>query len=370
MKYFSLPFLKKLAFSGLVVVILLVLAEIILSALKIFPDDYFTMTPNSGFTWIINPDEIEGIQGDSEIAFDALGARSTSDIEDKAKKIAVFGGSTTACFALTQEKTWTALLEKKLGNDYWIGNFGRPGNSSNHHVLQFQHILDKPELAEVKTVLIMQGINDFVGYLVSSEEYLHSSEKELAKFAFQHTPPNENASWRLRSTLYRLLHSAKKKIQFYFSHQEYLTKTADDIRALRTPDVMVDSLPSITPGLERYQKNTEDIIAQAKAKNIQLIFITQATMWKPNLEPQYEKLMLTSGFKDNEKFYTTEAFYHGMEAFNAKTIAICKENNIPCIALDLPKTTASFYDDFHFNESGAELLSEQLSTALKGLLKE
>ncbi|WP_299887499.1 SGNH/GDSL hydrolase family protein [uncultured Lacinutrix sp.] len=366
MKYLSLSFLKKLALSGLVLVILIVFAEIILSALKIFPDDYFTMTPNSGFTWIINPDEIEGIQGDSEIAFDALGARSISNIENKEHKIAVFGGSTTACFALSQERTWTALLEKKLGDKYWVGNFGRPGNSSNHHILQIDRILDKPELNNVETVLVMLGVNDFVGYLVSSEQYLHSSDTELQKFAFQHTPPSKESSFRQKSTVYRLMAKAKKKIKFYFSHQEYLTKTSDDIKAIKRKSETVDSLPSLTLGLEHYQKNIERIIQLAKEKNIDLVFTTQATMWKPNLEEKYEKLLLTSGFKDNKKFYSTEAFYNGMRAFNERLIATCKENNISYIDIeDLPKTTVSFYDDFHFNESGAKLVSEKIYKGLK-----
>lgn len=368
MKYISLAFLKKLALSGLIFVILVVLTEIILSWFKIFPDDYYTMTPNSGFTWTINPDEITGIAGDSEVEFDALGARSISNIEDKSNKIAVFGGSTTACFALTQEKTWTALLERKLGDDFWVGNFGRPGNSSNHHVLQFKHMLEKSELKEVKTVLVMQGINDFVGYLVSSEKYLDYPENKIEKIAFQHTPPSKEASFRQKSTLYRLLHKAKTKIKFYFSHKEYLTKTADDIKTLRTKDIMVDSLPSLDAGLNHYQKNTQKMIALAKGKNKKLIFITQATMWKPNLEEKYEKLMLTSGFENNEKFYTTEALYRGMEEFNKRTIDICKQNNIPFIELNLPKTTESFYDDFHFNESGAELTASQISKVLKGIL--
>jgi len=93
-------------------------------------------------------------------------------------------------------------------------------------------------------------------------------------------------------------------------------------------------------------------------------------MWKPNLEPQYEELMITSGFQNNEAFYSTTALYGGMELFNQRLKTICKQNNIPCIDLQLPKTTESFYDDFHFNESGAELTSDQISEKLKVILKQ
>jgi hypothetical protein len=97
--------------------------------------------------------------------------------------------------------------------------------------------------------------------------------------------------------------------------------------------------------------------------------VTQETMWKPGLEKKYEDLMVTSGFANNESFYSTKALYEGMEFFNQRLKTVCDQNNISYVDLKLPKTTESFYDDFHFNESGAELSSEQISKELKMILK-
>jgi lysophospholipase L1-like esterase len=369
MKLFSKRFLKKLAFSGVVTLVLLIIAEIILSALQIFPTDYYTNTPNSSFIWEINTNEITGIHQDSEVIFDELGARSISNHEDASHKMIVFGGSTAACFALTQKKSWPALVEKKLGNQYWVGNFGRPGNNSSHHVLQFKHILEKPGLKDTKTVLVMQGVNDLVAYLISSEQYLNSPELMLKKFAFQHIP-DDHLPWHRQLTLYKLASRAKKNISFYFNHKDHLTKTVLDIKELKKQSKIIEELPDLTAGLSRYEENIKAMIQLAKEKNVNLVFVTQATMWKPNLEPQYEELMITSGFQNNEAFYSTTAFYRGMEAFNQRLKTICAQNNIPCIDLQLPKTTASFYDDFHFNEPGAELTATQISKELKVILKE
>jgi len=352
---------------SIITLILLIITEVALSFFNIFPSDYYTGTPNSDFVWKINSDEITGINQDSKVIFDEYGARSISDFKDSKHKIAVFGGSTTACFALTQPKTWTALLENKLGNAYWVGNFGRPGNSSNHHILQFKHILDKEELSEVKTVLIMQGVNDLVGYLISPERYINSTRQQLMPVAFQHVP-DFNIPFYKKLTLYKLTRRAKKNIAFYFNHKDYLTKTVNDVKHLRKKSTLVNTLPELTSGLAHYEKNTQQLIDLAKAKNIRLIFISQATMWKPNLEEKYEELMITSGFANNEAFYSTEAFYNGMEAFNETLKSVCKKNNIDCINLQLPKTTESFYDDFHFNESGAQIASNQISSFLKTVL--
>jgi len=362
-------FFRKLKYYSIFTIIILVIAEIILSLLEVVPANYYTMTPNSGFTWKINSNEITGIHQDSEISFDELGARSISNYKDATHKIAVFGGSTTACFALTQSKTWPALLEKKLGNSYWVGNFGRPGNSSNHHILQFEHILKKPELSDVKTVLIMQGVNDFVGYLISEEQYINLPEEKLKYIAFQHLP-DENIPFYKKLTLYKLARRAKTNITFYFKHKDYLTQAVQDIKTLKKQAKIINELPDLTAGLKHYEENTKQLIKLANEKNIKLIFVTQATMWKPDLEKKYEDLMVTSGFMNNEAFYSTEAFYYGMEAFNQRLIEVCKQNNVSYIDLDLPKTTESFYDDFHYNESGAELASDQIAKVLKVWLKE
>ena len=326
------------------------------------------MTPNSGFTWEIDTNEITGIHQDSEVSFDELGARSISDYEDASHKMIVFGGSTTACFALTQEKTWTALLEKKLNNKLWIGNFGRPGNSSNHHVLQLEYMLKKSELKDTKTVLIMQGVNDLVGYLISPERYLHSTKEQLKKFAFQHLP-DDHLPFYKQFTLYKLASRAKNNLIFYFKHKDHLTQTSLDIRALKKRSKIIDSLPDLTEGLAHYEENIKKLIQQAKEKNIRLVFVTQATMWRPDLEEKYEELMVTSGFENNEAFYSTTAFYGGMNEFNERLQRVCAQENIPCIDLQLPKTTESFYDDFHFNESGAKLASEQIAKELNVLLR-
>ncbi|WAC03774.1 SGNH/GDSL hydrolase family protein [Lacinutrix neustonica] len=275
--------LKRLLIVGASSFILLVFVEFTLSFFQLIPSDYYTMTPNSGFTWKIDSKEITGIHQDSEVSFDALGARSISKYQDKEHKVVIFGGSTTACFALTQSKTWPALLENKLGPSYWVGNFGRPGNSSNHHILQFEHILNKEALSNVHTVLIMQGVNDLVGYLISSEQYINSPKPKLKRIAFQHLPDG-NLPFYKKFTLYKLARRAKKNISFYFNHRDYLTKTVQDIKSLKKQSNIIDTLPNLKTGLNHYEKNITQLIKRAKEKRINLIFITQATMWKPNLE--------------------------------------------------------------------------------------
>ena len=46
-------------------------------------------------------------------------------------------------------------------------------------------------------------------------------------------------------------------------------------------------------------------------------------------------------------------------------MTVCDTYNIPVLDLQLPKDQTIFYDDMHFNESGAEIVAEKVYQFLK-----
>jgi lysophospholipase L1-like esterase len=353
-------FFRKLKYYAISTLIILVIAEVILSLSNIFPNDYYTNTPNTSDTYSENPSKIDGISGFYEMAFDALGSRSVSDYSKGAHKIVALGGSTTICSVLTQEKTWTALLDKKLGDSYWVGNFARSGNSSNHHVLQFQHILDKPELKDTKIVLMLVGVNDCRGYLISKDKYMHMPNIDVKKSAFKHVPNSELPFLR-RLTLFKLAKQAEQKIRFYTQPRrplDYLEKYESQIEP-------ITKLPDLTDGLNHYEHNLEKIIKEAEKRDISIVFITQPTLWQKNLSDKYKTLLAARSHYNKTPLYTGEALNKIMTIFNKRLMTVCNTYNIPVIDLQLPKNQTIFYDDMHFNESGAEAVAEKVNSFLK-----
>lgn len=353
-------FFKKIKYYSVSTLIILVLAEIILSLSNIFPNDYFTNTPYASHEYSENPSYIDGISGFYKIAYDALGSRSVSDYSKAPHKIVAFGGSTTICSALTQEKTWTALLDRKLGDSYWVGNFARSGNSSNHHVFQFQHILDKPELKDTEIVLILVGVNDCLGYLISEEKYIHMSDLDVKKSAFKHIPNSELPFLR-KLTLSKLAKQAKQRILYYTQKRrpiDYLEK----FESTTEPNT---KLPDLTNGLNHYEQNLKKIINKAQKRNISIIFITQPTLWQKNLADKYKTLLAARAHYNKTPLYTGEALNEIMTIFNQRLITVCNSYNIPVIDLQLPKNQTIFYDDMHFNESGAEVVATKVYSFLK-----
>jgi len=353
--------LKKLIIS-LSFIVAIILAEVVLTCSNIFKNDFYTAPPNSGFVWKLQQGDLPGISGDSQVQFDNLGSRSTISLEDNHKKVIAIGGSTTACFALTQTKTWTALLQQKLGADYWIGNFGRPGNSSNHHVQQIEHLLDKKKLNDANTVIIMQGVNDFIGYITFKDRYLNSTDYEIRELAFKHIP-NKYLPFPQNINLYKLFKRVKQKLIRYTTKESTVEKIFD-FQSLRQNADLIDTLPDLNLGLDHYTKNINKIIAIAKINNVNLIFTTQPVLWRENLEPELEKRIIACGFDgDSHFFYNTKVMSEGMAAFNKRLFEVCKSNKITCLQLSQP--TEIFYDDVHFNELGAELISDQITSSIK-----
>lgn len=360
MKYLQPAFLKKLAFSGLIFIIALALVEVILSLLEIYPNDYYTNTPNFSKKINENPNKIDGVSGFYEISYDELGSRSVSDYSKANHKIVAFGGSTTICSVLTQEKTWTALLDKKLGDSYWVGNFARSGNSSNHHVFQFQHILDKPELKDTKIVLMLVGVNDCRGYLLSQDKYINMPASDIKKSAFEHIPKAE-LSFLRSLTLFKLAKQAKQRILFYSQPR----RPVDYLQTHKSQKEPIEILPDLNAGLEHYEHNLKKIIKEAQSRNITLIFITQPTIWKKKLSDQIKILLAARSHYNQTPLYTGEALNKIMTIFNERLISVCNETKTDYIDLKLPKNDTIYYDDMHFNESGAEIVAEKVYQFLK-----
>jgi hypothetical protein len=129
-----------------------------------------------------------------------------------------------------------------------------------------------------------------------------------------------------------------------------------------------NELPDLSSAIKEYDRNINKLIDIAQEKSIRLIFLTQPTMWKPDLPPELNALLWLGGIGNFQKesgntYYSSEALERGMKKYNDTLLRICQERQVECIDLEpvLEKDTTVFYDDVHFNESGARKVSGILS---------
>ena len=131
---------------------------------------------------------------------------------------------------------------------------------------------------------------------------------------------------------------------------------------------MRDQLPDLTSVLDEYARNLKIMIDIGREKSVRLIFLTQPTIWRADLPQDLDSLLWVGGIGDYQRqpgrpYYSAAALERGMKAFNDTLLRVCRERQIECLDLAsaLQKDTTVFYDDVHFNESGARKIAQTLS---------
>src|SRR5262245_21278002 len=384
MRSFNLQFpiqrLRKILLICFSVAFALLLGETALQfALDVVHNNgYYFMPPRHKAVFRPRSGIMPGISGDSNFVTNSNGIRGDEFTAQDTYRILAVGGSTTECSYLDQPETWTHLLQETLNRNtqnqkVWAGNGGLSGTTTRHHLVAMQYL----PLREMKinAVILLIGINDLSLRLSHDKDYdpnfLEKPEvkKELLYRTFSGTYQlyPEDPFYK-RSALWQLLRKAKQTISSEHIEDEdgnmYITWREHRQRAAE----IRDSLPDLSSALEEYARNINMIIDLGQEKSVRLILMTQPTMWRAGLPQDLDALLWLGGIGDFQKesgkpYYSVTALEKAMKAYNDTLLRICRERSLECLDLAslLEKDTTVFYDDTHFNESGARKVAEALS---------
>lgn len=340
---------------------------------------YYLMPPGHKTVFRPQPEVMPGISGDSNFHINSNGIRGDEITAQDTYRILAIGGSTTECSYLDQSETWTHLLQETLNRNtqdqkVWIGNGGLSGTTTRHHLVAMQH-LPFGEM-KIKAVVLLMGINDLSVRLSHDKDYdpnfLEKPEvkKELLYRTFRGTYqlyPED--SFYKRTALWQMLRQMKQMMSREHIEDEggrvYITWREHRRRASE----MRGALPDLSSALEEYARNINLIIDLAKEKSIRAVLMTQPTMWRAGLPQDLDTLLWLGGVGDFQKeigkpYYSVTALEKAINAYNDTLLRVCRERGIECLDLAslLEKDTTVFYDDVHFNESGARKVAAALST--------
>ncbi|TRZ53595.1 SGNH/GDSL hydrolase family protein [bacterium] len=381
---FTLRFKKQHLFNILLIclstVASLLLGEIVLRF--VLPKSYYIWTPNLKVVFKPHQDVIPGISGPARFVTNSHGIRGDELTPSHTYRILTIGGSTTECLFLDQYETWPYLLqqtlnENTLNHNVWVGNAGMSGMTTRHHLIAMQYL----PLREMRidAIILLIGINDFSIRLSQNENYNpnYLVKPEAAKKLIYETftggsHPNLDDPLYKKTAIWQMLRKVKRMViqknaqdniqdetgQIYVTWRKH-RRQASEIR---------NELPDLSSAIEEYTRNINKMIEIAQEKSVRLIFITQPTMWKPGLSEELNALLWLGGIGNFQKesgkaYYSSEALEKGMKKYNDTLRKICQERQVECIDLAsiLDKDTTVFYDDSHFNESGARKVSRILS---------
>ena len=376
---------KKIIFSALVVLISsalgLVATELFLrwdaSEIKYLvwkPKIHMIFHPKSGV--------MPGIGPENRFSTNEWGIRGDDFSRSDDYRILALGGSTTECLYLDDSEAWPYVLQQRLNAEQsrkkvWVGNIGRSGQSTRDHILQMQLLV--PLYPEIDTVLLLIGANDLLLRLLRDKEYrplwLETPEymEQLMPHAFPEFANPGKAAPLLQRT--RIGRGVTRLMERLNRGPEQILVQGEDgaslaiFRQARRLSPKVNELPDLSLALEEYRRNVQTIFELGRKYRIRTIFVTQPSLWRPDLPLELDALLLMgrgSGGPLAGNYYTVEVLTAALAAYNMTLLSVCEELAIRCVDLasKLPQDGSVFYDDFHFNESGARQVGDVLAREL------
>lgn len=375
------------ALAVLSVTIVLLLVEAGLRLALPAADSYRALRPGMEVELHPHPEWIPGVQGPALFRVNSMGLRGREWGVDRAQEFRVLclGGSTTESLYNDQRRSWPARTELELGDmadgrAAWVGSAGRSGQSSEHHVLQMEHL---PPVYDPDLVVILAGVNDFVGLLRDDANYdptraeTDEGRRQLMDRAFAERPGTYGPAWVddpwwKRTRTWTLLRMGRELVEGHGEHQDPQGRNLVAWRAAREQGRMRATLPVLSAGLERYRHNLLKIVRLGRSHGLALAFVSQPTLWRDDLSDAEEALLWMGGVGDFRRntgsfYYEPGALARGMEEYNDVLREVCAREGLLCVDLAamVPKTTEHFFDDCHLTDRGQELVAEVLARAIR-----
>ena len=355
-----------------------VLGEVLFRFVLPSQDRFYVWQPNFKVTLDPDPKLVPGISGAAVFSTNSEGLRGDEFAKEQTHRILAVGGSTTECLYLDDTEAWPYILQSKLSEtrqaSVWVGNAGRAGRNSRDHLLQLKYLL--PQYPQIDTVIMLVGSND-LHIRISDRNYDPQTtakptfEKDYIHRAFALVPSDKPPYHYTRLGWWRVAKKFKNLYLDKVSDVPYMDSTGGSFASWRqfrrNAEEIVDEVPDLASALQEYRRNLNSIVDIARARSVRLILITQPTIWRSDL-PQEEIGLLWGGGVDKfqlglgKKYYSPSSLATAMRQYNDVLLDVCRDRAIDCVDLAgaLPKDKSVFYDDVHFNESGARQVADEL----------
>ena len=349
---------------------------------------YYVWPPNLRTVYKPAAGVMPGVKNEARFFTNTYGIRGDDFSAQQAYRILAIGGSTTECLYIDQDQSWPYALQRKLNDKHapsvWVGNIGKSGLGTREHYMHMKYLLD--QYPKIDMVIILTGGNDLLRRLIEDKKYdpdfldhYDVWKQQLIRGAFS-IIPYFPGKYRFRMGYYdeTAIGSLYKKWRERNAHRDLYQDEAGgmfvNLRKQRKEGrEFVDTLPDLSSALAEYRRNLNTIIDMANAKSIRMVFMTQPSLWRPDLTEK-EKDLLWCGWIESLKsrrYYTVKALTEGMQRYNDALLEVCRRRGVECIDLArlVPKDTSMFYDELHFNEQGNALVAETLARALQRNLR-
>jgi lysophospholipase L1-like esterase len=313
----------------------------------------------------IHNDIIKTLDPDIQVVRNSLGFRGQDPPSNLASMLSVvtIGGSTTQCFFLTEGKTWTDQMARRLGTHFgplWVNNAGLDGHSTfGHKVLLEDHVVKiKP-----KIVVLLVGANDMGRD--PNAEWDAENVKSRVSFA------SSAAFFKSMSPYSEVAALVTNLFRSFNAHRRGLIHQNVDVKSLPEGDFSPAEVEAyrndnlVPRYLDGFRERLTGIVQAARAAGIEPVLVTQPGLLGAGVDERtgvnLARVLLSPGAKVNGQMW-----WGVMETYNDVTRTVGRDNNVLVIDLarKLEKSTVNFYDTIHFSNEGAESVGNIVANGL------
>lgn len=361
-----------LVFAVSLVVVLLGLEGV---SRLLIPNRYFVWPPNFSTTFDAGENIPHGVTFPAKLTMNAAGMRGDLPRDAQTYRILAVGGSTTICVYLDDSQAWPYLLQQELNrslgsDEVWVGNVGRPGHKTDHHILQVEKLL--AQHPDIDMVVMLVGINDLIPSLTVGRAAAPAparSERQMLVMSFSVFPGwDDDTPWYQRNLFGRLRRLATWRPLPGTAKLQPMDEKGEFVATLRRFRQKAARFRHDLPSLEReraeYAAHLNEIIDITRGNDARLVLATQPTLWSEALTAEERRLLWAGGppfyrLRQGATYYSAEALAEGMRGYNQVLLGVCRERGVECVdaAAHIQPTTDNFYDDAHFTERGSAKLA-------------
>jgi len=280
----------------------------------------------------------------------SLGFRGPEPPKDFAGRLTLvtIGGSTTECLFLSDGKTWTDAMARRLAQafpDIWVNNAGLDGQSTYGHLILLRDFVDG---LHPRVAIFLIGAND-IG-LDAGNPYdtsltpPRSALRSTLSFLTDHL---ELAG--LAQNLYRVARTRTEG----FGHEQIDVRTARHLE--HDPAVTRDTLAKFSTALPSYAARVAGIVDETRGHAIEPVLVTQPWLNGDAIDPATGVDLSTIQVRGAAN---GRLWWQVQERYNDVTRRVARERGVLLVdaARQMPKDSRLYYDFMHYTNEGAAAL--------------
>lgn len=283
-----------------------------------------------------------------------IGPKDKSNTKEKVS-IIFFGGSTTECFYVEEEKRFPYLVSLNLGVRVLNG-----GVSGNHSMHSFLSMIGKGIVHKPNHIVLMHAVNDLDSLSKSLTFWDAPSSRSLIQGGAGTIAKNTfifDVAIHIKNLFIPNLWSQTRHIFKGFADAIFFNP--DEWAAFRVRKYAYSEIDRAL--VEQFSASLKSFVKVSRAWGIEPILMTQFNRIK------LEDVFIKAIYEKNPQPISYDYFVHLYQKTNEIVRTVAKEEGVLLIDLDvqIPSTNEYIYDSVHLNTKGSQLVAEKITDALK-----